>query len=73
MSTIQDALDANNATNESLKAIDLKLDKVKEKIDALTVGQPVTQTQLDDLVASLAATKTKSDEVLDEATGLATP
>ena len=73
MASILDITQSVSEITGKLSALDLKLDEVKAKIDALSVGSPVTQAQLDELAASLNSAKLLAAKVLDEGTELASP
>lgn len=84
MSTVENLQDVANAiagdvtaTMSVLESVDLKLDEVLAFIRGLQGNQPVTQEQLDQLVAQLIgvkqlteAAKVKTEAVLTEADAL---
>ena len=61
-----------NAITAALSDLDLKLDDVKAKIDALVAGEVLTQADKDAITAALDLASTKAAAVLAEGTGLAT-
>lgn len=73
MASIQEVIDGVANIQNVIQAIDLKLDEVKARIDNLSAGSVVTQQQLDELAATIAAAKESAASVLTEASGLAEP
>lgn len=71
MTIAQDLKDAAADVITALRAIDLKLDEVKLKIDSLSAGSVVTQADLDEIAAALAEGKATAAGVLAEASDLA--
>ncbi|MBX9582443.1 MAG: hypothetical protein K2X87_19235 [Gemmataceae bacterium] len=71
MSTLSDLQSSISALSDTILAIDTKLDEVRSRIEALVVGAPVSQEQLDALNASLEAVKSAAAAVLTEADDLA--
>lgn len=70
MATIVEAQEAVAQLVSTLTAVDLKLDEIKTFISGLQANQPVTQAQLDDLVAAINAAKTSASAVLTETDAL---
>lgn len=73
MASLSDVTASITSVVSSLSALDLKLDEVKAKIDALSVGTVVSQAQLDELAALLDGAKTQASAVSDEASALVEP
>ncbi len=74
---VADLKSAIEASATSISGINLKLDEVKAKIDALKAGSVVTQEILDEIGAGLSAAKSvavsakeEAEAVLAEASGL---
>lgn len=67
MATVEELTAGINELNTTINAIDLKLDEVAAYIATLQANQPVSQAQLDELVALVNAVKTQAAAVLAEA------
>lgn len=70
MATIEEITAEAVRVTETVEAIDLKLDEVKAFILGLQGGQPVTQAQLDELMAIVTGAKSAAAAVLSEADAL---
>jgi len=73
MSTAQEIIDGVADLKTVIESVDLKLDEVKAKIDALAAGSVVSQAQLDEIGAALSEAKSAASSVLSEAGELAVP